>query len=60
VLGHPDSSATGLSAQEAPPRLAADGPNALKEGKQISPLRIFIGTNETGTLTSGEMRNRPL
>ncbi len=37
------SSATGLSAQEAAQRLAADGPNELKEGKRISPLQIFLG-----------------
>jgi Ca2+-transporting ATPase len=43
VLAHLGSSATGLSAQEAAQRLAADGPNELKEGKPISPLQIFLG-----------------
>ena len=43
VLAHLGSSATGLSAQEATQRLAADGPNELKEGKHISPLQIFLG-----------------
>src|SRR5450759_889700 len=43
VLAHLGSSATGLSAQEAAQRLAADGPNELKEGKRISPLKIFLG-----------------
>jgi Ca2+-transporting ATPase len=38
-----DSSPTGLPAPEAAKRLAADGPNELKEGKPISPLRIFLG-----------------
>ncbi len=37
------SSPAGLSAQEAARRLAADGPNELKESKRISPLRIFFG-----------------
>ena len=37
------SSPSGLAAQDAAARLAADGPNELKEGKQISPLRIFLG-----------------
>ena len=37
-----DSSAAGLSAQEAGLRLAANGPNALKEGKRISPVQIFL------------------
>lgn len=36
------SSAAGLSTQEAALRLAANGPNALKEGKRICPLRIFL------------------
>jgi Ca2+-transporting ATPase len=36
------SSATGLSAQEASQRLAADGPNELKEGKRIRLLQIFL------------------
>src|SRR5450759_5017755 len=43
VLAQLDSAATGLSAQEAAQRLAADGPNELKEGKRISPLQIFLG-----------------
>jgi len=43
VLKHLGSSATGLSAQEAAQRHAADGPNELKEGKRISPLQIFLG-----------------
>ena len=43
VLTHLGSSATGLSAQEAAQRLAANGPNKLKEGKRTSPLQIFIG-----------------
>jgi Ca2+-transporting ATPase len=42
VLTQLASSASGLSAQEADERLAADGPNELKEGKRISPLKIFI------------------
>ena len=33
----------GLSTAEAARRLAADGPNELKEGKRISPLQIFLG-----------------
>jgi len=43
VLAQVGSSATGLSAQEAAQRLAADGRNELKEGKRISPLQIFLG-----------------
>lgn len=43
VLTHLDSSATGLSAQEAVQRLAADGANEIKEGKRISPVQIFLG-----------------
>jgi Ca2+-transporting ATPase len=43
VLAQLGSSATGLSAQEAAQRLAADGPNKLKEGQRISPLQIFLG-----------------
>jgi len=42
TLAQLDSSAAGLSSQEATIRLAANGPNALKEGKRISPLRIFL------------------
>ncbi len=33
----------GLSSPEAARRLAANGPNELKEGKRISPLQIFLG-----------------
>lgn len=36
------STAAGLSTSDATHRLAANGPNALKEGKRISPLRIFL------------------
>jgi Ca2+-transporting ATPase len=43
VLAQLDSSTTGLSAQEAAQRLAANGPNELTEGKRISPLQIFLG-----------------
>src|SRR3989338_1536885 len=43
VLAQLGSAATGLSAQEAAQRLAANGPNELKEGKRISPLQIFLG-----------------
>ena len=43
VLAQLDSAATGLSSQEAARRLAANGPNELKEGKRISPLQIFLG-----------------
>ncbi|MDI1293686.1 MAG: HAD-IC family P-type ATPase [Methylobacter sp.] len=42
ALTQVDSSAAGLSAQEAARRLAVNGPNELKEGKRISPLRIFF------------------
>lgn len=42
VLAYLDSAATGLSAQEAARRLAANGPNELKEGKRISPWQIFV------------------
>src|SRR6188474_1431379 len=42
VLAHVCSAATGLSAQEAAQRLAANGPNELKEGKRISPWQIFL------------------
>ncbi len=43
VLTQLASVASGLSAQEAAQRLATNGPNELKEGKQISPFQIFIG-----------------
>src|SRR6185436_15219438 len=43
VLAQLGSAATGLSAQEAAQRLAANGPNELKEGKRISPWQIFLG-----------------
>ena len=43
VLAQFGSAATGLLAPEAAKRLAADGPNELKEGKRISPLQIFLG-----------------
>ncbi|MFA5985278.1 MAG: HAD-IC family P-type ATPase [Methylococcaceae bacterium] len=43
TLSQLTSSAQGLSAQEAERRLAANGPNQLKEGKRISPLQIFLG-----------------
>ena len=43
VLAQLGSTATGLSATEAAQRLAANGPNELKEGKRISPWQIFLG-----------------
>ncbi len=43
VLAHFGSSAAGLSAREAAQRLAADGPNELKEGTRIGPLQILLG-----------------
>ena len=43
VLAHLGSAADGLSAAEAAKRLAANGPNELKESKRISPLQIFVG-----------------
>ena len=43
VVAHLGSSATGLSAAEAAQRLAANGPNELKEGRRISALQIFLG-----------------
>jgi len=42
VLRACDSSASGLSATEAARRLAANGPNELKEGKSISAFQIFL------------------
>ncbi len=43
VVSQLGSSPTGISAQEAAKRLAADGPNALTEAARISPLRILLG-----------------
>ncbi len=43
VLAHLGSAATGLSAVEAAERLVADGPNELREGKRVSPIRILLG-----------------
>ena len=43
VLTRLDASASGLSAQEARTRLAANGPNEIKSGRRNSPLRIFFG-----------------
>ena len=43
VLAGLGSAATGLSTQEAGQRLAADGPNELKEGKRTNPLQIILG-----------------
>ena len=43
LLAQLGSAATGLSASEAVKRLAANGPNELKEGKRISQLQIFLG-----------------
>ena len=43
VLAQLCSAATGLSATEAAQRLAANGPNELKEGKRISAVQIFLG-----------------
>jgi P-type Ca2+ transporter type 2C len=43
VLAQLGSNAGGLASEEVSRRLAADGPNELKEGKRISPLRIFLG-----------------
>ncbi|MEO5816910.1 MAG: cation-translocating P-type ATPase [Gemmatimonadaceae bacterium] len=42
VLARVHASGDGLSAPEAARRLAADGPNALTEGTQISPWRILL------------------
>lgn len=42
VLAKLGTAATGLSAGEAAKRLAANGPNELKEGKRISPWQIFL------------------
>jgi len=43
ALAQLGSTATGLSVQEAAQRLAANGPNELKEGKRINPWQIFLG-----------------
>jgi len=43
ALAQLGSTATGLSVQETAQRLAANGPNELKEGKRISPWQIFLG-----------------
>ena len=46
VLAQLGSAATGLSSHEAAHRLAADGPNELKEGKRIRVCsRIIDCTN---------------
>jgi len=42
VLAQLGSASTGLSAAEVARRLAADGPNELKEGKPISLLHMFL------------------
>jgi Ca2+-transporting ATPase len=42
VLAQLGSSEAGLSSSEATQRLAADGPNELKEGKRITALQIFL------------------
>ncbi len=43
VLAKLGSAVGGLSATEAAQRLAANGPNELKDGKRISPWQIFLG-----------------
>lgn len=43
VLAQVGSSLEGLSVDEAARRLAAHGPNQLKEAKPINPLEIFLG-----------------
>lgn len=43
VLAQLGSAANGLSAQEAAIRLAANGPNELREARPISPWAIFLG-----------------
>src|SRR6187402_1479622 len=41
ALAHFASTANGLSAQEAAQRLAANGPNTLRESAGVGPLRIL-------------------
>ena len=41
VLAQLGTSTTGLSAQEAAQRFAADGPNELKEGRWISSFHVL-------------------
>ena len=43
ALAQTGSAVTGLSTQEAARRLAADGPNELKEGARVSAVRLFLG-----------------
>jgi Ca2+-transporting ATPase len=43
VLAQLAATADGLSAEEAAQRLVAKGPNELKEGKPVSPFRLFLG-----------------
>jgi Ca2+-transporting ATPase len=43
AVAHFQSTLEGLSTVDAGKRLAADGDNALKEVRRISPLRIFAG-----------------
>jgi len=42
VLVQFSSAVTGLSATEATKRLAADGPNEMKEGKRSGALQIYL------------------
>ena len=43
VLAQLGSSVSGLPATDAAQRLASNGPNELKKGKGVSPLRMFLG-----------------
>ena len=43
VLAQLGAAATGLAATAAAQRLAANGPNEIKEGKRVSPFPIFLG-----------------
>lgn len=43
VLAQLGLSANGLSGQEAANRLAANGPNELKEGQRVSAFHLFPG-----------------